>query len=77
MAANPSTKQADIVRPVELIFGMRNIAKALRIDKECLKECINAGAPLYRRGKRGDLFCEKAELWQWYKENHAATPRVA
>lgn len=59
-----------ISRPVELIFGARNIAKFLGINASSVRRMFDAGAPIKRRGKLGIMICDKAEVWEWYKSNH-------
>ena len=56
-----------IARPVEIICGASNIGKFLGIRVEDVRTLPSQGAPIFKRGKRGDFVCEKAETWNWYK----------
>lgn len=58
-----------IVRPVELVIGAAKIGKFLGVAPSAVRKMLARGAPIIKRGARGDLVCEKAELWNWHKYN--------
>ncbi len=61
-----------ILRTTEIIVGTRGIGKFLGVSSSAVRGMFTGGAPIYRRGKRGDLVCEKAEIWEWHKKNLGA-----
>ena len=62
-------EQSVIVRPVEILVGAGNIGRFLGLSWGRVQKMMDAGAPIVKRGKRGDLVCEKAEIWEWVKRN--------
>ncbi len=65
---NKVTIVRPIVRPVEVIKGVRAIAAFLGIRYDEVVDLENAGAPINRDAKNY-LRAEKAELWQWWINN--------
>lgn len=61
----------DVARPVELLVGIRDISRFLRVSTGRVKALAERGAPL-TRDVAGVTRAEKTELWQWYRENYAA-----
>lgn len=56
-----------IVRPVELLVGVRAIAAFLKVSQAKARVYAQSGAPV-ARDERGVLRAEKAELWAWCRE---------
>ena len=65
---NKVTIVRPIVRPVEVIKGVRGIATFLGIRYDEVVDLENAGAPINRDAKN-HLRAEKLELWQWWINN--------
>ena len=59
-------KRAAPPRPVELLVGMRAIARFLRISDRRVLDMEKRGAPIVRDGK-GVLRTEKTEIWSWFR----------
>ena len=57
-----------LLRPVELLVGVRSIAGFLRVSQRKVLEMQSRGAPI-SRDETGVVRAEKAELWHWWK-NH-------
>jgi hypothetical protein len=57
-----------LLRPVELLVGVRSIAGFLRVSQRKVLEMHGRGAPI-SRDETGVVRAEKAELWHWWK-NH-------
>ncbi len=64
--------QKEIARSTEVVVGAKSIGKFLGVSVDAVRGMIAGGAPIFRRGKRGDLVCEKAEMWEWYKKTLGA-----
>ncbi len=62
------TEQSTIPRPVEIVVGAQAIGKFLKVSPATVQKLKILGAPIKTRGKRGDMVCDKAELWAWYKQ---------
>ena len=58
---------APILRPVEVLKGVRAIASFLSVSQTDVLEMEERGAPIKR--KNGVLRAEKAELWDWWKRD--------
>lgn len=53
-------------RPVELLVGMRSIARFLRISNARVLSMEKQGAPI-TRDEGGVMRAEKWELWGWWR----------
>ena len=61
-----STNKDQIVRPVELLRGIRELAFFLRVSPSNILRFEKEGAPIFRTAGN-QLRAEKSELWQWWK----------
>jgi hypothetical protein len=57
-----------LVRPIELLVGLRSIAGFLRVSQRKVLDIKDRGAPI-SRDETGVMRAEKAELWHWWR-NH-------
>lgn len=55
-----------IVRPVEILKGVRSIAAFLGVSQAEVLRLESMGAPMRR--KNNIIRAEKAELWYWWKQ---------
>ena len=53
-----------IVRPIQVLRGYRNIAAALRVSEDRVRDMVLDGAPVLLDGDVPRA--EAAELWAWY-----------
>ena len=58
---------SQVVRPLELLVGMRAIARFLKISHHRIRELEKKGAPI-ARDKGGVTRAEKSELWAWWRK---------
>jgi hypothetical protein len=58
-----------LLRPIELLVGVRSIAAFLHLSQRKVMEIKDRGAPISRDEETGVVRAEKAELWHWWK-NH-------
>ncbi len=65
-----------IPRPIELVIGANKIGKFLGVREASVQKMLKSGAPIVRRGERGALVCEKAEMWAWYKASCAQSAGI-
>lgn len=63
-----SVFQTIIVRPVEIVRGARDIGKVICVGEGKVKDLEKAGAPIVR-DFNGVPRADKAELWEWFKNN--------
>lgn len=62
----PTQKEGrTIIRPVEVLVGIRAIAAFLKVSQEKVRGMELAGAPIHR-DEAGVARAEKAELWAWW-----------
>ncbi|WP_031485422.1 hypothetical protein [Maridesulfovibrio frigidus] len=57
-----------VVRPVEIVTGLENIGKLFGVGRNTVRAWAQEeGSPI--RQVEGKYMAEKAELWEWVKEN--------
>ena len=56
------------VRTVELLVGIRGIARFLRVSNRKVQKLAGQGAPVSKDVK-GVMRAEKKELWDWWRGN--------
>ena len=64
--APQATFARQIVRPVEILKGVRSIAAFLGVSQAEVLRLESRGAPMRR--KNNIIRAEKAELWEWWKQ---------
>lgn len=64
--ATQATFARQIVRPVEILKGVRSIAAFLGVSQAEVLRLESRGAPMRR--KNNIIRAEKAELWEWWKQ---------
>lgn len=57
--------QSVVIRPVEVLVGLRAIAAFLRLSHGKVREIEKMGAPI-NRDDAGVMRAEKFELWEWW-----------
>lgn len=62
--------QMEIIRPVEILVGIRALCAFLKVSAEKIREMESRGAPVIRDAS-GVMRAEKAELWDWLKAESA------
>lgn len=64
------SQETMVVRPVQVLRGYKNIAKAMRTSENKVRGLIHEGAPIVFDG---DVpVAESAELWAWYRKKREA-----
>lgn len=65
MESKKRVRCVGVVRGIDVKRGYKNIASALRVSPDKVRELISLGAPVLFDGEVP--YAEAAELWEWRK----------